>query len=158
MNSKLTPEKKLAFLAALSATCSVTRACEAVGISRQTAYEWRELDIQFSRQWEEAKLIGAEALEDEMVRRAKEGYDQPVYYKGQAVGTIRKYSDTLLIFALKGAMPYKYGNDKPDIQFISAINGKAKNEDEMNEKIAAIIEKATQRRQQRLGVGAEDLV
>jgi hypothetical protein len=37
-----TPEKEIAFLAALSATANVARACDAAGIGRTTAYEWRE--------------------------------------------------------------------------------------------------------------------
>ena len=43
-----------------------------------------------------------------------------MYYKGEVVGTIRKYSDTLLIFLLKGALPEVYreryeisGGNKP---------------------------------------------
>ena len=31
-----------------------------------------------------------------------------VYHMGEVVGTEREYSDTLLIFLLKGAMPEKY--------------------------------------------------
>ena len=32
----------------------------------------------------------------------------PVYYQGKEVGQIRKFSDTLLIFLLKGARPETY--------------------------------------------------
>ncbi len=108
MNLKLTPEKKLAFLTALTATCSVTRACQAIDISRTAAYEWRDEDPEFAAAWEVAKRRGAEALEDEAIRRGHEGFKEPVFYQGVATDTIRKYSDTLLIFTLKGAMPEKY--------------------------------------------------
>ena len=40
-------------------------------------------------------------------RRALTGVEQPVYYKGEAVGRIAKYSDTLLIFLLKAHWPKK---------------------------------------------------
>ena len=43
-----------------------------------------------------------------MRRRAIEGVDKPVFHNGKVVGSIREYSDTLLIFALKGSMPSKY--------------------------------------------------
>lgn len=114
MESIRTPEKEIAFCAALAATCSVTRACEAVGIGRRTAYEWRAAYPDFAQQWEDAKALGAEALEDEAVRRAHEGWEEPVFYLGVATGTIRKYDSTMLIFLLKGAMPDKY-RERQDI-------------------------------------------
>jgi len=55
-----------------------------------------------------AAEIGAEALEDEAVRRGHEGWGEPVFYQGQCVATVRKYSDTLLIFLLKGRKPQRY--------------------------------------------------
>ena len=50
--------------------------------------------------------------EDEAVRRAHDGVDEPVFYQGKACGVVRKYSDTLLIFLLKGRRPEKY-RDRP---------------------------------------------
>ena len=44
-----------------------------------------------------------------MRRRAVEGVEEPVgWYKGEAGGVVRKYSDTLLIFLLKGRKPEMY--------------------------------------------------
>jgi len=43
--------------------------------------------------------IGADSLEDEAVRRARDGYDKPVYQQGQCVGHVREYSDTLMVVA-----------------------------------------------------------
>ncbi len=38
-----------------------------------------------------------------------EGVEEPVrWYKGEAGGMVRKYSDVLLIFLLKGLRPDKY--------------------------------------------------
>ncbi|OJU90986.1 MAG: terminase [Burkholderiales bacterium 66-5] len=105
----LTPEKLAAFCAALSeAGGSVTRACRAVGISRQTAYEWRSNSPEFAKAWEVAKAQGMDALEDEATRRAFEGFDKPVTFQGEVRDTVREYSDTLLIFLLKGGKPEKY--------------------------------------------------
>jgi len=106
---KVTPEKKAAFCAALAASGgNVTRACEAIDVARLTAYRWRADDETFAADWDEAKVIGLEALEDEATRRAFEGTQKPVYYLGAQVGTIREYSDTLAIFLLKGGKPDKY--------------------------------------------------
>lgn len=107
---KLTPERQSAFLAALASSGgNVTRACEAVDISRLCAYKWRDNDPEFAEAWDHAKQVGADVLEDEAIRRAHEGVDEPVFYKGKKLRTtVRKYSDTLLIFLLKGARPDKY--------------------------------------------------
>ena len=56
----------------------------------------------------EAREEACDALEAEARRRAVEGVRKPVYYRGEIVGTVKEYSDTLLIFLMKGAMPEKY--------------------------------------------------
>jgi hypothetical protein len=52
--------------------------------------------------------LGVAALEDEARRRAYEGWEEPVWHKGVNCGTVRKFSDTLLIVLLKAHMPEKY--------------------------------------------------
>lgn len=108
MADKILHPKKRAFLAAYVRVASITKAAEIAGISRESHYEWKASDPDYARAFEAAKQIACETLEDEAVRRAHEGVDEPVYQGGQLVGTIRKYSDTLLIFLMKGAMPEKY--------------------------------------------------
>lgn len=107
---KETPERIEAFCAALAVSGgNVSRACQAVDITRMTAYRWRENDPEFAQAWERAKRIGLEALEDEATRRAFEGTERPVFYMGKKLRhTIKEYSDTLAIFLLKGGMPEKY--------------------------------------------------
>lgn len=102
---KLTPEKLTAFCAALAETAQVSKACKAVGIARQTAYEWRDNDPDFAEAWDKAKAIGMTALEDEAARRAYAGVATPVFHNGVECGTVQKYSDTLMIFLLKAHDP-----------------------------------------------------
>jgi len=52
------------------------------------------------------------AREDALQTRAVEGWEEPVWYKGVQVGTIRRFSDKLLVTALKASDPDTYG-DKP---------------------------------------------
>lgn len=80
---KVTPEKLTAFCAALAETCNVGKACAAVGISRMTAYRWRDDDPAFAAQWDHALRIGVTALEDEASRRAFEGMNEPLTHQGQ---------------------------------------------------------------------------
>ena len=103
-----TPEKQAAFLDALAETCSVKRACWASDVSRTTAYRWRGSDPDFAARWDEARMRSADLLHDEAVRRAIEGIEEPVYHAGKCIDTVRKYSDALLMFLLKGAKPEVY--------------------------------------------------
>lgn len=112
---KLTPERKVAFLAALAETGMVTRAAKAVDITRETAYSWREDDPEFALAWERAKKIGMVALEDEAYRRAHEGTDKPVFHLGMQCGTVREYSDTLAIFLLKAHDPKYRDNSRVEL-------------------------------------------
>lgn len=107
--AKLTPERKAAFCAALASSGgNVARACDAVDISRMTAYTWRDDDPEFAADWDRAKEMGLDALEDEATRRAFDGVDKPIVYQGEVTGTMKEYSDTLLVFLLKGGKPDKY--------------------------------------------------
>jgi len=109
-----------AFLAEYRLCATVTHAAEIALISRRTHYVWIEKDSAYAAAFEEAKVAASDALIKEARRRAVQGVEEPVFYKGELVQTIRKYSDTLLIFLLKGALPEVYreryeisGGDKP---------------------------------------------
>ena len=75
------------------------------GIDRGTHYDWLKAD---KAAFEAVQDQAAQALEDEAVRRAYEGAERPVYQGGKKVGVVQEYSDTLLIFLLKGLRPAKY--------------------------------------------------
>ena len=122
MNSKTTTEKQSAFFAAVVATGgNVTRACKAVELDRSTPYRWAEEDPEFAEMFARAKQLGAEVLEDAVRGRAFDGVTEPIYYLGSKVGTIQKYSDTLAIFLLKGAMPEKY-RERADVSMKGEVN------------------------------------
>src|SRR4051812_19763644 len=101
-------QQQATFLETLSETANVKVAAAAAGVCRRTVYNWRNADTDFAAAWEEAAKLGTAALEDEAIRRASEGVDEPVYYKGVEVGKVRRYSDTLLIFLMKGRDPEKW--------------------------------------------------
>lgn len=89
------------FLKHLAENGVVGYAVKAAGVSRWAAYERRQRDAEFAKQWEQALESATDRLEQEAVRRAVDGVDEPVFYLGEECGKIRKYSDTLLIFLLK---------------------------------------------------------
>ncbi len=87
---------------------TITHAATKAGINRKTHYNWLESDPEYAARFKEADEEATDNLEREARRRAVEGVDEPVFYQGDIVGHIRKMSDTLLIFLLKGAKPEKY--------------------------------------------------
>ncbi len=105
---KIRNPKKRAFLAAVARTGNVTISAEIADVARSAHYQWLEADPVYVEAFEDAMEQAAQRLEAEARRRAEEGVEEPVFYKGKKCGVIRKYSDTLLIFLLKGAMPDKY--------------------------------------------------
>lgn len=110
---KITQAKRAAFLRAYERLGTVLHAAEEAGIDRQTHYAWLK-DPEYAAAFADAEEKSVDALEAEARRRGIYGTEEPVYHNGQIVGSIRKYSDTLLIFLLKGAKPQKY-RDRVDI-------------------------------------------
>jgi hypothetical protein len=123
-------QKERAYLLTLSWCGNVTLAAKAAGVDRSMIYKWRNGvagrpndhgDEAFRAAEKIAKEMAADRLEEEAWRRAVDGVDEPVgFYRGEPGAWVKRYSDTLLIFLLKGLRPEKYreryehsGRDKP---------------------------------------------
>lgn len=100
--------KRRAFLAAYAESGNVTRAAEIAEVNRSMHYDWLAADPLYAEDFRAAEDQAGDRLEQEARRRAVEGVAEPIYYQGVRVGAVQKYSDTLLIFLLKGARPEKY--------------------------------------------------
>jgi len=96
------------FLAQFAAIGNVSLSAQLVGIHRSTPYAEAKDNPTFAAAWEEARETSADVLESEARRRAVEGVERPVFQNGKLVGHVQEYSDTLLIFLLKGERPAKY--------------------------------------------------
>lgn len=101
-------KKKEDFLLCLAEYASVSRAATKSKNARSNIYEWLKKDIKFKAAFEEACDVATKSLEDEAIRRAYEGVNKPVFQGGKKVGTIKEYSDTLLIVLLKARDPDRY--------------------------------------------------
>lgn len=103
-------KKKAIFLKVLAETGQFKKAQEAAGYTDNT-YILRCVreDPKFKALYEEAWEKAMNDLESEAVRRAVEGVNEPVYYRGDVVGYKKVYSDQLLMFLLKGNKSDKYG-------------------------------------------------
>ena len=130
---KIRHPKKRAFLAAMANTANVMRAAEIARMDRDNHYLWLKKDPDYAAAFEIAQMRGLNVLEAEAVRRAHEGVTKPIFHGGKraidvvqnpdgsikrdAAGkpigipaAVREYSDTLLIFMLKGRNPAVFGD------------------------------------------------
>ena len=126
MGRKITNNQWDKFLDNVAATANISLSAEMAGFKRTAFYERKAIDEDFARRFELAYEQGIDALEEEALRRAFKGIDDPVFYKGDVVGHIKKYSDSLAMFMLKGAKPEKYRDNfqQPDRSDLSGAVAK----------------------------------
>lgn len=102
-------EKQQAFLNKFCDLANITKSATATRIGRRTVYDWLENDKDFKVKFKKARKVAIGVLEDEAHRRAVEGIDKAIFYKGKKVkAKVKEYSDTLLIVLLKANAPKKY--------------------------------------------------
>lgn len=120
---EVTQRQKQKFLVLLRASGNVTLAAEGIKVSRKAMYKHRDDDSEFAESWDDAVAEACDRLEAEAWRRAYAGVEEPVYGRvakdrdGQ-IGTIKKYSDTLMVTLLKAHKPEKY-RERQDV----TVNG-----------------------------------
>jgi hypothetical protein len=99
-----TDRARATFLETLEETCNVSEAARKANMSRRAAYDWREADASFARDWDEAEQAAADKLEQVAFERATTGV-----------------SDRMLEILLKAHRP-KY-RDKQAIEVSGPENG-----------------------------------
>lgn len=152
MAANLTPKQRATaqqlFLDTLRKCASVKQACQVAGVNRSTIHRWRQTNKTFRAAFEEAQEDANDTIDDEIVRRAIEGIEEPLVSLGQVVYseipvldeggkpvvdkrgqikmqrgaqiTTRKYSDTLLLALAKSRMK-KY-RERTDLDLLDQIN------------------------------------
>lgn len=112
--------RKAQFLEAFARFCRVDLATKHIGVFYHDPYQWARVDAEFKQQWEEMKKLVAARLKDAAFRRAVTGVLKPVYQRGELVGAVREFSDSLTMFLLKGYEPETFrehlaleGGDRP---------------------------------------------
>ena len=93
----LTPERQATFLDQLTAHGGVRLAARAAGVSRQTAYRLRAKSAAFALAWDAARLAARPMAEDALACRAVDGWEEPVFYRGEKIDSRRRYCSRLLL-------------------------------------------------------------
>jgi hypothetical protein len=100
--------RQSAFLEAFRDTGTLAGAARTAGVSRSSHYRWIRENPEYRAKFEEANEEAADALEQEARRRALDGVEEPVFYRGERVGSVRKYSDQLLMVLLMAKRPEQF--------------------------------------------------
>lgn len=85
--------RKLKFLKNLATSSHVANSAKAAGVSVSTVYHWRQRDPLFFREWMRSLAAGYELLEMDLLDRARNGVEKPVFYEGKQVATVTHYHD-----------------------------------------------------------------
>ena len=106
--TRLTPEKREAFLQRLELTGNISEASDTVGISRMAAFELRNADPDFDAAIIDVMERVTDRLERKIRERAENGTAKGVWYRGERCGEEIEHHDVLAMFMLKGARPDMY--------------------------------------------------
>jgi len=100
------------FFEMLRKTGNVSAAARHAGRARAQLYHLRKQDTAFAALWDDALEEAADWLELEALRRAMDGTVEGRYFRGEMIGTITRYSDSLLMFLLKARRPLVFGTSQ----------------------------------------------
>jgi len=100
------------FFEMLRKTGNVSAAARHAGRARAQLYRLRKQDAAFAALWDDALEEAADWLELEALRRAMDGTEEGRYFRGEMIGTITRYSDSLLMFLLKARRPSVFGTSQ----------------------------------------------
>lgn len=90
-------DRKVRFLHHLSEKGDVRAAAARVGMSRQSAYLLRRRDRAFAQAWQAALVLARGAAEEVLATRALDGIEEEVWFRGELVGTRRRFDGRLLL-------------------------------------------------------------
>jgi hypothetical protein len=107
--SHFSSTKRNRFLKALELTGNVNSSAASAGVTRATVYALIARNAKFKDQVQLARDKATGSFEAEAHRRAVTGVKEPVFHRGEEVGSVTKYSDTLLQKLLEASDPERYG-------------------------------------------------
>lgn len=92
-----TPYLRARFLALLAEKGNVRLCAARCGRSAQSVYVQRRRDPLFAQGWDAALLLARDHAEQVLADRAIEGVEEAVFYRGEQVGTRRRFDNRLLL-------------------------------------------------------------
>lgn len=102
------PDRRALFLHNLTRTGLLMRSALRAGLNPSTLSIARKTDPEFEAEVTEALERHAELIDAEIDRRGRLGVDKPVFHQGVKCGSVKQYSDALLLARAKARMPDAY--------------------------------------------------
>lgn len=102
---RLTDDVATTFLNHLAETGRFCESAAAAGTSYETVRRHRKENKLFAEACDEALSVYRDLLAAEIDRRGRLGWDEPVYFQGRVVGSVRKYDSNLLLAQAKAHLP-----------------------------------------------------
>ena len=109
------------FLVALETSGVISHAAKSVGVGRRTVYDHLKTDAAFRGRCADALETAADNFEMEAMRRAMEGEQQPLYYKGKVVGHITRKNDAMLMYVLRNMRQWQHRELKRGRSFMDTF-------------------------------------
>lgn len=120
-NAAITDEEKAQYVKLVGAGVSKGDAAKMLERSPQSFSRLMRGDQEFKSAVDEAWVDGADPLIEEAERRGRDGWEEPIYQRGELVGHVRKYDSNLLMFSIKGRRPEYKENPKIDVHSQVAV-------------------------------------
>ena len=132
MRRQYKDQNQARFLKCYAVKGTVTFAAEMAQMSPQCHHQWMREDPTYPPRYAEAQQAFNDLLDAEIYRRGREGIDDLQLYRGAPIMMVddkgvpqrlvkKVYSDGLLMFAAKGAMPHKYKENGTQINAVGAV-------------------------------------
>lgn len=131
---KITPELWERFLQDYAELGNLTAAASKNGTSKQAIHAHVKANPEKAQELDVARGEAQQAIEAEIRRRAIEGWDEPVFFQGEEVGVVRRYSDKMLEILAKANMPERYGN-----KTVHEVKGTITHEHKAKQRLAALL-------------------
>ena len=100
-----TDARKKKFVERLAETGRKCQTAREIGVSYGNVCRHYKKDKEFATAVEEAMDLYRDSIAEEIDRRGRIGWDEPIWYQGVQVGTVRKYDGTLLLAHARRHIP-----------------------------------------------------
>ena len=108
---------------------NIVISCELANVPRGTFYKWLRTDEQFAAAAEQVQIDSGAMIDAEIDRRGRIGIEEDVWHDGAPVGTVRKFSDSLLIARAKAHPELRNAyRDRTSIEHSGNIGGRESDE------------------------------
>ncbi len=135
--------RKKLFLKALAETGVVGHAARVASPHAKrpntTFYDWRREDPEFADQWDEALEEAISSAEVELRRRAVDGWEEPIFSKGELVGTKIVKSDRALELLIKRWRPEYIERRNIELNGGVTVDGQVNHEHQHTHRVAPSI-------------------